>query len=523
MYDLIVIGAGPGGYEAAAHAARMGKKVALIEKERVGGICLHAGCIPAKTFLRSSKLFQEFGDAAAYGIRVGSVEFDMAGVVERKNRVVGTLARGVQAMLKRAGVETIAGHARLVSRGVVEVGTERYQARNILIATGSRPAVPPIPGIRSECVLDSNSVFALTRVPERIAIIGGGYIGLEFACFFREAGAQVSVYEMLPQIAAGCDREISGLLLQVLRRKGIEFQLSSRVLEIEGGGGASPSVDTSVDAADTSVRATRLPGPACQLVVMPADGRRKRLPHDIILNATGRAPIVRELGLEAVGVDFGPRGIRTSDQGKTNVPGIWACGDVTGRRMLAHAATREGIVAVNNMFGKKDRIRYGAIPAVIYTHPEAASVGKTEEELKAEGTEYRKSVVPMAVAGRFLVENEGETGMVKVLAGARYGDILGVHALGDGSSEFIVAAAAMVESGMSLTDASRIVFPHPTVSEALREAIERAAHKAAEPQPRSGADGLVRAGPPGPALRSSEQADQGVGGPRGCPPGGPSY
>ncbi|HEV3200950.1 MAG TPA: dihydrolipoyl dehydrogenase [Bryobacteraceae bacterium] len=497
MYDLIVIGAGPGGYEAAAHGARMGGKVALIEKERVGGICLHAGCIPAKTFLRSSKLFQEVRDAGAYGIRVGSVEFDMAGVVERKNRVVGTLARGVQGMLKRAGVEVISGRARLVSRGVVEAGTERYQARNILIATGSRPAVPPIPGIHSECVLDSNTVFALTRVPERIAIIGGGYIGLEFACFFNEAGAQVSVYEMLPQIAAGCDREISRLLLQVLKRKGIEFHLSCRVLEIESGAGAS----------------------ACQLVILSADGRRERLPHDTVLNATGRAPIVHDLGLEGVGVDFSPKRIRTSDQGKTNVPGVWACGDVTGRRMLAHAATREGIVAVNNMFGKKDRIRYGAIPAVIYTHPEVSSVGKTEEELKVEGTEYRKSVVPMAVAGRFLVENEGETGMVKVLVGARYGEILGVHALGDASSEFIVAAAAMVESGMSLTDASRIVFPHPTVSEALREAIEQAAHKAAEPQPKGGADALVRAGPPGPALRSSEQADQGGG--RG--PGGPPH
>ena len=497
MYDLIVIGAGPGGYEAAAHAARMGKKVALIEKERLGGICLHAGCIPAKTFLRSSKLFHDIGEAASYGIRVGSLEFDMPAVVERKNRVVGTLARGVQGMLKRAGVETIAGHARLVSRGVVEVltggktagATERYQARNILIATGSRPAVPPIPGIRGEGVLDSNTVFGLTRVPEKIAIIGGGYIGLEFACFFNEAGAEVSVYEMLPQIAANCDREISSLLWQVLTRKGIQFHLACRVLGIENGA----------------------------LHYAAADGSRASTSADTVLNATGRAPVVQDLGLEEVGVDFGPRGIRTSDQGKTNVPGIWACGDVTGRRMLAHAATREGIVAVNNMFGKKDRIRYGAIPAVIYTHPEVASVGKSEEELQAEGTAYRKSVVPMAVAGRFLVENEGETGMVKVLAGAKYGEILGVHALGDASSEFIVAAAAMVESGMSLTDASRIIFPHPTVSEALREAIERAVGQVAHQA--GGADALVRAGPPGPALRPSAQADQGVG--RG--PGGPPH
>ncbi|MGA2120155.1 MAG: dihydrolipoyl dehydrogenase [Bryobacteraceae bacterium] len=443
MYDLIVIGAGPGGYEAAAHAARMGKKVALIEKERLGGTCLNVGCIPAKTFLRSSKLFHECGQAAAFGVRVGSVEFDMPTVVERKNRIVGTLTKGVEGMLKRAGVETITGQARLESRGVVRVGDQRYEAVNILLATGSRPAVPPIPGIGSERVLDSDTVFKLAHVPKTIAIVGGGFIGLEFACFFNEIGTKVSVYEMLPQIAAGADQEISSRMLQILKRQGVEFHLSAKVLGIagetmqyqdEGGSPASASAE-------------------------------------YILNATGRAPAVRDLGLEDAGVDFSPKGIKTSDQGKTNVAGVWACGDVTGRRMLAHAATREGIVAVNNMFGKKDRIRYHAIPAVIYTHPEVASVGSTEEELKSAGIEYKKSVVPMAVAGRFLVENEGGTGMVKVLAGARYGEILGVHAIGDGSSEFIVAAAAMVETEMCVADAGEIVFPHPTVSEALREAV----------------------------------------------------
>ena len=278
-------------------------------------------------------------------------------------------------------------------------------------------------------MLDSNTVFALTRIPEKIAILGGGYIGLEFACFFHELGAQVTVYEMLPQIAAGSDREVSTRLLQILTRRGIEFKLSYQVLDIDS------------------------------------------IPADYVLNATGRAPIVNDLGLEQLGVDFSPKGIRTSDQGKTNIPGVWACGDVTGRRMLAHAATHEGIVAVNNMFGNKDRIRYRAVPSVIYTHPEVASVGKTEEELELEGTEYKKAVVPMGVAGRFLIENEGGTGFVKVLTGARYGEILGVHAIGDGSSEFIVAAAAMVEREMSVSDASRIIFPHPTVAEALHEAI----------------------------------------------------
>jgi dihydrolipoamide dehydrogenase len=443
MYDLIVIGAGPGGYEAAAHAAKMGKKVALIEKGRMGGACLNVGCIPAKTFLRSSKLFHECRQAASYGVRLGSVEFDMPTVVERKNRLVGTLTKGVEGMLKRAGAAVIAGHARLISRNAVEVGATRYEAANILLATGSRPAAPPIPGIRSEGVLDSDTVFALTHVPERIAIIGGGYIGLEFACFFNEVGAKVAVYEMLPQIAAGSDLEISTRLLQIMKRAGIEFNLSAKVLGIEG----------------HTIR------------YAVADGSESSASADCILNATGRAPVVDGLGLEEVGVDFTPKGVKTSELGKTNVAGVWACGDVTGRRMLAHAATREGIVAVNNMFGKKDRIRYQAIPAVVYTHPEVASVGRTEEEIKSLGIDYKKSVVPMAVAGRFLVEHEGGTGMVKVLAGARFGEILGCHAIGDASSEFIIAAAIMIETEMCVSDISEIVFPHPTVSEALREAI----------------------------------------------------
>ena len=443
MYDLIVIGAGPGGYEAAAHAARMGKKVALIEKRYLGGTCLNVGCIPAKTFLRSSKLFHECAEAAGFGVRVGSFEIDMPAVVERKNRVVSTLTKGVEGMLKRAGVEMITGEARLVARNAVEVGGARYEAANILLAAGSRPAVPPIPGIQSGQVFDSDTIFELKRVPQKTAIIGGGYIGLEFACFFNEIGSQVSVYEMLPQIATGADQEISSRMLQIMKRKGVEFNLSAKVLGIEG---------------DT-------------VQFQAADGSKGSATADCILNATGRSPNVQNLGLEEVGVDFSPKGVKTSDQGKTNVAGVWACGDITGRRMLAHAATREGIVAVNNMFGRKDRIRYQAIPAVIYTHPEVASVGRTEEELKTLGIEYKKSVVPMAVAGRFLVENEGGTGMVKVLAGAKYGELLGVHAIGDGSSEFIVAAAAMVETGMCVEDASEIVFPHPTVSEALREAI----------------------------------------------------
>jgi dihydrolipoamide dehydrogenase len=446
MRDLIVIGGGPGGYEAAAHSARMGKKVTLIEKQSLGGTCLNVGCIPAKTFLRSSKLFHEC-QQTAYGVRVTSPQFDMPAVVERKKKIVSTLTRGVAGLLRQAGVETITGLAKLVARNAVQVQVQaedqRIEAHNILLATGSRPAVPPIPGLRSEAVLDSNRIFDLTRIPEKVAIIGGGIIGLEFACFFSEIGSSVDVVEMLPRIATGTDEEIASRLLKTMERQGVKFHLSAKVLEVSG-----QTVHYAL-----------------------ADGTKGSITADCILNATGRSPVVEGLGLEEVGVDFTAKGIRTDERGKTNIAGIWACGDVTGRRMLAHAATREGIVAVNNMFGKKDRIRYDGIPSVIYTHPEVACVGKTEEELKALGIEYRKAMVPMAVAGRFLIENEGSSGLVKVLTGAKHGEILGVHALGDGCSEFIVAAAIMVETEMCASAAGEIVFPHPTVSEALREAI----------------------------------------------------
>jgi dihydrolipoamide dehydrogenase len=443
MYDLIVIGAGPGGYEAAAHAGQMGKKVALVEEGRVGGACLNVGCIPAKAFLRSSRLYRECSEAKAFGVEVGSCRFDLPAVVERKDRIVATLVKGVDGLLKRSGVEIFSAHGRLVRPNRAQVADEVLEASNILVATGSRPLVPPVPGIGSETVMDSDSVFDLSTVPSRVAIIGGGYIGLEFATFFSEIGSEVVVFEMLPQIATGCDADIAERLLQSLKRSGVTFNLSSRVLGVENG--AVHYVDRS--------------------------GEKRAYEADRILNATGRAPVVQGLGLEDVGVDFSTKGVRISDQGKTNVPGVWACGDVTGRQMLAHVATREAIVAVNTMFGVRDRIRYDAIPAVIYTHPEVATVGRTEEQLKAAGVAYKKAMVPMGVAGRFLIENEKGAGFVKVLAGTEYGEILGVHAMGDASSEFIVTAAALIEMELSAHHAAEIVFPHPTVSEALRAAV----------------------------------------------------
>jgi dihydrolipoamide dehydrogenase len=441
IYDLIVIGAGPGGYEAAAHAAQLGKRVALIEKGRVGGTCLNVGCIPTKTFLRSSRLFADCKHAAAYGVQISGVSFDLPGVIARKDRIVGTLTRGVQSMLKRAGVDVIDGHGRLTSKNSVAVGGRTLETRNILIATGSRAATPPIPGIKS--TLDSTRILDRAEIPQTMVIIGGGYIGLEFAGFYSAIGTEVTVLEMLPQVASGIDRDIAARLVDSLQTFGVQIRTSCRVTSIDG---------ETVQYQDES-------------------GAAQNIHAACVLNASGRVPVMDNLGLEEIGVDFDRRGIRTSDEGRTSAPGVWACGDVTGRRLLAHAATREGIVAVNNMFGKRDRIRYHAIPSVIYTHPEIASVGWTEEELKAQGIEYKRAMIPMSVSGRFLVENETTPGAIKVLAGARHGEILGVHAAGDSASEFIVLAATLIDAEMCAADAAEIVFPHPTVSEALKSAI----------------------------------------------------
>jgi len=445
IYDLLVIGAGPGGYEAAAYAAKMGKKVGLFEKNVLGGTCLNVGCIPTKTLLRSAKALEDCHEASLYGINiVGEATLDLAAVQVRKQQVVSTLGRGVGAMLKGAGVAVIKAEAHLHGRNKIEAAGKVYEAANILIATGSVPATPRIPGLSDNpSVLDSTGILALDKTPKELVVIGGGVIGLEFASFFASIGCIVSIVEMLPNIAPVVDAEIGKKLLSELKKAGIIFHLSCKVVRIEGN----------------------------ILVFLDQDGKEQKVSGDYILNATGRSPVLKGLGLEELKVDFDRKGIKTDAFGHTNLPGIWACGDVTGRCLLAHAATREGIVAVNNMFGKADRMRYHAIPSVIYTHPEVAQVGATEEELKAKGIAYRKAVMPAAIAGRFMIDYAGKGGTIKVLVEEKYGQILGVHAIGGCCSEFIANASQMIELELRVDDVRQIVFPHPTVSEALKETI----------------------------------------------------
>ena len=445
MYDLMVIGAGPGGYEAAAYAAKLGKKVALFEKNELGGTCLNVGCIPAKTLLRSARAFEDVLEASRYGVSgAGTPVLDMKAVQARKQSIIATLKKGVEGMLKRAGVEIVKAEAKVAGKGKIVADGKEYEGANILVATGSVPACPPIPGLRDNPkVLDSTGILALEEIPKELVIIGGGVIGLEFATFFATAGTKVTIVEMLPKIAPVVDEEISKKLMAEMKKAGVVFNLSCKVQKIEG------NVLTFTD----------------------PDGKDQQITGDYILSAIGRSAVTRGFGLEEVGVEIERRGIKTDEFGKTNVPGIWACGDCTGRMQLAHAATREGIVAVHNMFGIADRMRYTAIPSVIYTHPEVAQVGATEEELKKNGVAYKKAVMPMAIAGRFMVENDGTAGTVKVLVSEKYGQVLGVHMIGGCCGEFIASAAAMVETEQCVEDVRQIVFPHPTQSEALKETV----------------------------------------------------
>ncbi len=452
-YDLMVIGAGPGGYEAAEYAARRyGKRVVLFEKASLGGTCLNAGCIPTKCLLRSAKNLSECRSASAFGVALdGSADamLNMTAVQARKQKVVATLQKGIAAMLRSHKVEVVNAEAKIAAPGVIEADGRCWHGANILIATGSMPAVPPIPGLRDNpAVLDSTGILALDHIPESLVIIGGGVIGLELATFFATSGqCKVSIVEMMQKIAPVVDDEIGRKLLAGLKRAGIAFYLGAQVQGIE-----------------------------CNTVkCRDANGNDLALSAEVILNATGRRPVVSGLGLEACGVEVDRKGIVTDAFGRTSVAGIWACGDVTGRCLLAHAATREGYVAVNNMFGDAcdDTVNYNAIPSVIYTHPEVAQVGATEQALIADGTPYRKLSLPMATAGRFVVDTEGESGTVKVLVHAETNELLGMHAVGGNCGEFICAAAILVGERFTPEQVAKIVFPHPTVSEALREVAMR--------------------------------------------------
>ncbi len=450
MYDLIVLGGGPGGYLAAERAGTAGLSTLLIEKNKLGGVCLNEGCIPSKTLLNSAKIYDHACNGQKYGVTSENAKIDQAVVVARKNKVVKMLVAGVGQALKAAKVTVKEGFGEIVGRldGVirVKVGDETFEGKRLIIATGSEAVVPPIPGVKegleAGTVLTNREILALQVIPKTMVVVGGGVIGLEMAGYFQTCGCQVTVIEMLDHIAGAADREMCALLQKAFEKKGIKFHLNCQVTGVKDG---------SVEFTDK--------------------GETKRADAEYTLMSVGRRAVTRGVGLESLGVLVERGRIVTDAQGRTNVPGVFAVGDVNGIWMLAHAAYREAEVAINTILGKKDIMRYHAMPSVIYTNPEMGFVGETEETCKEKGITYRKVSLPMSYSGRYLAENEGGEGKIKLLIDPVHNRILGCHLIGSYASEIILAVGIMVETEMRIDDIKEIIFPHPTVGEVIREAI----------------------------------------------------
>ena len=453
MYDLAIIGGGPGGYVAAERAGAAGLKVVLFERKSLGGVCLNEGCIPTKTLLYSAKVYNYAKTGDHYGVYVSDPSFKYDEIVARKNKVVKKLVGGVKAAMKGNKVEVVAENATIQGRdneGVkIEAGGNVYAAKNLLICTGSEAAVPPFPGLKEagDVIVTNREILDLTERPEALVVIGGGVIGMEFAAFFSTLGTKVTVVEMLPKILGPLDDEISEMLQKQYEKRGVEFCLRCKVTGIEGN----------------------------TVVYEDPEGKVCRVSGDKILVSVGRRANLQGFGLENIGVELAlnpagrPYGIKVDEKMKTNVPGVYAAGDVTGFSMLAHTASREGEVAVNNILGKEDRMRYNAIPGVVYTNPEVAGVGLTESEAKAKGIDFKVVKLPMAYSGRFVAENERGEGICKIIVGATHHEVLGVHMLGNPCSEIIHSACLAIEAEMTLEQLQQVVFPHPTVSEIIKE------------------------------------------------------
>jgi dihydrolipoamide dehydrogenase len=450
-YDILVIGAGPGGYVAAIRAAQLGMRAACVDsRDTLGGTCLNIGCIPSKALLQSSERFAEAGHAfAAHGIGFDGLRLDLAAMMRRKDQVVATLTKGIEYLFRKNKVEWLKGKATIAGPGRVAVtagagAAREVEAGAIVIATGSEST--PLPGIAidEKRILSSTGALSLPQVPQRLAVIGGGYIGLEMGSVWRRLGAEVTVIELLDRILPGMDEELGAALQRALGRAGIAFRLGTRVAGSREEGGA--------------------------IVLDLEGGEPQSLAVDAVLVAVGRRPYTEGLGLDALGLARDPQGRITVDDGfLTTMPGIYAIGDAIRGPMLAHKASEEGVAVAEILAGQKPRIDYQAIPAVVYTMPEVASVGRTEAELKAAGIAYRAGRFPFTANARARCNGFSE-GFVKILAEPEGDRVLGVHIIGPDAGTMIAEAALAKEFGASAEDIARTCHAHPTLSEGVKEA-----------------------------------------------------
>ena len=452
-FFLAIIGGGPAGYTAAEKASKAGKDVVLFEQNAVGGTCLNVGCIPTKSLLYGAKQYYNATHAAKYGVTAENVTFDFAAMQKRKTIVVRKLVAGIKARLNNDHCTLVSGFAKVENRTdecvTIACNDEIYEAENLLICTGSTNFVPPIPGIKeNDHVWDSTDALNATELPSSMIIVGGGVIGMEFATLYHELGIPVTVIEAMPTILPNLDPEVVQILLDKYRKAGINILTSTKVEKIEG----NEVFVSSLSEADQS----HIPSFSAERILVSV-GRRANLQGLEALNDL-------ELNRGAIVID---------EFCKTNLPNVYACGDVTGKIMLAHVASRQAEVAVGRMLKQipLQRIAYNAIPSVVYTNPEIASVGITESQAAEMSIPVEVNKLPMTFSGRFMAENEGETGLCKVITDAKNHSILGVHLIGNPCSEFIAAASFAVRMGYTTAEFQQVVFPHPTVSEILHEAI----------------------------------------------------
>ena len=452
-YFLAIIGGGPAGYTAAEKASKAGKDVVLFEQNALGGTCLNVGCIPTKSLLYGAKQYFNATHAQKYGVAAENVTFDFAAMQKRKTIVVRKLVAGIKQRLNNEHCTVVNGNATVLStlpRGEGQGGVfvscngETYEAENLMICTGSTNFVPPIPGIKDNpAVWDSTDALAAAELPKSIIIVGGGVIGMEFATLYHELGVPVTVIEAMPTILPNLDPEVVQILREKYKKAGINILTSTKVESIDGN-----TVSISTSTSSTSLTSDK---------ILVSVGRRANLQGLEALN---------ELELE--------RGaIKIDEFCKTNLPNVYACGDVTGKIMLAHVASRQAEVAVGRMLKEipLQRIAYNAIPSVVYTNPEIASVGITEAQAESMSIPVEVKKLPMTFSGRFMAENEGETGLCKMIVDAKNHSVLGVHCIGNPCSEFISAASFAVRNGYTVPEFRQVVFPHPTVSEILHEIL----------------------------------------------------
>jgi len=445
-YDIAIIGGGPAGYNAAEKAAINGLKTVLFEKNAIGGVCLNEGCIPTKTLLYSAKLLDNMKGASKYGILEGEqAGFDLGKIISRKDKVVKKLTGGVKMKLTSSGVEIVEGVATLLGEKSdkirISCNEVEYVVKYVLVCTGSDTIIPPIKGLADVAYWTSKEALEIKELPKSLVIIGGGVIGIEFASFFNSMGVKVTVIEMKPEILGAMDKETSAMLRKEYAKKGIDFHLNTKVTEVSPEG-----------------------------VTIEKDSKTSIINADRILLSVGRKANTDKVGLSNLSVEILRNGVKVNEYMQTSHPRVYACGDITGYSMLAHTAIRESDVAVNHILGIDDPMSYKAIPGVVYTNPEIAGIGKTEEELKAAGTYYQVLKLPMAYSGRFVAENELGNGLCKLIIDEE-AKIIGCHMLGNPASELITIAGMAIEQELTVDDFRKVVFPHPTVSEIIHESL----------------------------------------------------